>query len=52
MLLCFNKILKDLRPAEKVVSPDELIWLKGKVKNSPAHKYEDEFHIFYFSEKK
>ena len=48
-IVCYNKILKDALPAEKVVSTSTLFWLRGMVANSKGHIYENEFYVFSYA---
>ena len=45
-IMCFNKTLKTILPAEKVVSQDKLFWLESVLKHSGNEKYEDDLYIF------
>lgn len=46
-ILCRNKILFDVRPAEQVVSPDTLVWIRAMV-SAGGGTYEDQFHQFFY----
>ena len=48
-IVCFNKVLKDTLPAEKVVSPDGLHWIDAVMRNNTTHTYEDQFYIFSYA---
>jgi hypothetical protein len=43
-ITCFNKVLRDIRPAEKVVSKDTLHWLEAVLVDKDC--YETDFYIF------
>jgi hypothetical protein len=45
MIKCFNKILKDHRPADQVFSADELFWITCLLENQK--QYEDQWHVVY-----
>lgn len=43
---CWNKILKQNLPAEKVFSADTLHWLESVIKHSKEKQFEDEFCLY------
>lgn len=43
-IFCYNKILKDIRPAEKVVSGDMIHWLESVL--ADKSRYETDFYVF------
>jgi hypothetical protein len=44
MIIAINKILRDVRPIEKVCSKDMAHWITAKIKQDGI--YEDKFHVF------